>query len=49
MNRLGLFAAEDHEHAIRRLHDQERRIRAIDRALAVAHRDLDEEIRHAQR
>lgn len=49
MNRLGLGAAEDRAQAVRRLNDQAQRVRAIDRALAVVQRELDEEVSHARR
>lgn len=39
---LRLGAAEDRAHAVARLRDQERRIRAIDRMLAVVQREYDE-------
>lgn len=42
MDWLRLGAHEDTTHALARLKDQERRVRAVDRALAVAQRELDE-------
>lgn len=46
---LRLRADEDRAHALARLRVQERRVRAVDRALAVAQRQLDEAIPRVDR